>query len=130
MTNTGLAERWPLWSLRLTTPRLELRLGTEDDLDQLADIAYQGIHDPAVQPFTAGWTDQDPQRRADATRQWHWAQRGAWRPEDWTCDVVVRHQGRVIGTQGLGARDFGILSEVNTGSYLGRAFQGRGLGTE
>jgi RimJ/RimL family protein N-acetyltransferase len=109
---------------------LELRVGTEDDLDQLAGIAYAGIHDPSVQPFTAGWTDQDPRGRADATRQWHWAQRGAWSAQDWTCDMVVLYEGRVIGMQGIAGRDFAILREVRTGSYLGRTFQGKGFGTE
>ncbi|MGH3495037.1 MAG: GNAT family N-acetyltransferase [Sciscionella sp.] len=130
MTTVSHAARWPLWGLRISTPRLELRLGTEDDLDQLAELAHAGIHDPSVQPFTAAWTDQDPQQRADATRQWHWTQRGAWRPDRWTCELVVRHNDRVIGTQGLGARDFAILREVHTGSYLGRESQGHGFGTE
>jgi RimJ/RimL family protein N-acetyltransferase len=42
----------------------------------------------------------------------------------------VRHEGKVIGVQELGARDFGVLREVNTGSWLGKDFQGNGFGTE
>ncbi|MCU7722203.1 GNAT family N-acetyltransferase [Actinoplanes sp. KI2] len=36
----------------------------------------------------------------------------------------------MVGTQGLEATSFATLREVGTGSWLGRAEQGRGIGTE
>ena len=36
----------------------------------------------------------------------------------------------MIGVQEVGARDFGVLREVNTGSWIGREFHGHGFGTE
>jgi len=35
----------------------------------------------------------------------------------------------VVGTQGLSATDYAILREVSTGSWLGRQYQGQGIGT-
>jgi hypothetical protein len=48
----------PLYGLRLTTPRLELRLGTGDELAELGRIAKGGIHPPDEMPFGAAWTDR------------------------------------------------------------------------
>jgi RimJ/RimL family protein N-acetyltransferase len=44
--------------------------------------------------------------------------------------LLARHEGRVIGTQSVGAKDFAVVREVETGSWLGRRYQGQGLGTE
>ena len=38
--------------------------------------------------------------------------------------------GRIIGTQAIGAMDFGVCGEIETGSWLGQEFQGRGYGKE
>lgn len=43
---------------------------------------------------------------------------------------MVRHSGRVVGTQSLTGTDFVVTREVRTGSRLGMAHQGAGLGTE
>jgi hypothetical protein len=47
---------WPLAALRLRAPRLELRWPTLTDLDELAGLAAEGVHDPGVQPFGVPWT--------------------------------------------------------------------------
>jgi RimJ/RimL family protein N-acetyltransferase len=120
---------WPLFQLRLTTPDLVLRLPTLDDLDALAELAAEGIHEPDAMPFASPWTDKEPEVRARATAQFHWNSWASWKPENWSCHFVVIHEGRVVGTQGVGARDFAVVREVHTGSWLGRRFHGRGIGT-
>jgi len=125
-----MSSRWPLADLRLHTPALELRWPTLSDLDALADLAALGLHDPDVQPFMIAWTDAPPDERARGTMQYHWSRWGAWKPSDWTLELAVVRQGVVVGTQGIGARDFAVLREVGSGSWLGRSFQGQGIGTE
>ncbi|MCM9077206.1 MULTISPECIES: GNAT family N-acetyltransferase [Streptomyces] len=125
-----LLTHWPLAGLRLTTPRLELRLPNLDDLAALASLAADGVHDPAVQPFTAAWTDAEPEQRARSVLQYHWSRWGEWRPEKWELNLVAVRDGTVVGTQGIGARDFSVRREVGTGSWLGRAYQRQRLGTE
>lgn len=44
--------------------------------------------------------------------------------------LAVLHEGRVVGRQDLTAKDFAVTGEVSTGSWLGLAHQGRGIGTE
>ncbi len=121
---------WPIAGLRLLTPRLELRLPTDDDLDELASLAAAGVHDPAVQPFGFPWTDASPAERARSTLQYHWSRRADWKAAKWSLDLVVSRDGAVVGTQGMSATDFAILREVATGSWLGQAHQGQGIGTE
>ncbi|MFB7476496.1 GNAT family N-acetyltransferase [Kitasatospora sp. NPDC056184] len=126
----SLMTHWPLAGLRLTTPRLELRLPNPDELSALASLAAEGVHDPAVQPFTVAWTDVEPEQRARSVLQYHWRCWGVWQPEDWELNLVVLRDGVVVGTQGISARDFAIRREVHTGSWLGRSHHGQGLGTE
>ncbi|MCO5967526.1 GNAT family N-acetyltransferase [Actinoallomurus soli] len=121
---------WPLFGLRLRTPRLRLRLPTPADLDALADLAAEGVHDPDTQPFAVPWTDAPPAERARGLLQYHWSEWAAWRPSAWTLNLVVDLDGTIVGTQGLMGTDFPILREVSTGSWLGRRYQGQGIGTE
>lgn len=127
---TGMNQWWPLAGLRLRTPRLELRLPTASDLDELAGLAAAGVHDPEMQPFEVPWTDAEPAERARSTLQYHWSQRAAWQPAKWSLIFVTVCDGTVVGAQGMSATDFAIVREVGTGSWLGQAHQGRGIGTE
>ncbi|WP_433560427.1 hypothetical protein ACQP1O_22260 [Nocardia sp. CA-151230] len=60
----SLMKYWPVAGLQVRTPCLELRMPGLEDLGALAGLAAEGVHDPAVQPFTAEWTDAEPDERA------------------------------------------------------------------
>jgi len=123
---------WPLAGLRLRTRgrsgQLELRLPDAADLAALAALAEAGLHDPDVQPFSVPWTDVEPAARARSVLQFHWACLGSWTPEKWDLNLAVVRDGTVVGSQGVGGEDFAILREVGTGSWLGRQYQGQGIG--
>jgi RimJ/RimL family protein N-acetyltransferase len=121
---------WPLLGLRLRTPRLELRLPSLEDLDELASLAAAGVHDPAVQPFGVPWTDVPPDQLGRGVVQFHWRQLGEWTPGDWTLNLVVDLGGVIVGTQGVSGRDFAVLREARTGSWLGRRYHRQGIGSE
>jgi RimJ/RimL family protein N-acetyltransferase len=121
---------WPLSGLSLRTPRLELRWPSLADLDALGSLAAEGVHDPAVMPFEVPWTDAPPEERARGTLQFHWSQWGSWSPADWSLNLVADLDGTVVGTQGIGAKEFGIVGEVHTGSWVGQRYHGQGIGTE
>jgi RimJ/RimL family protein N-acetyltransferase len=125
-----VSSRWPMAGLRLRTPALELRWPSPDDLDALAELAAAGVHDPEVQPFMVAWTDAPPDERARGTLQYHWSRWASWRPSDWMLELAVVRDGTVVGVQAIGARDFAVLREVSTGSWLGRRHQGQGTGTQ
>ncbi|MDF5757803.1 GNAT family protein [Spongiactinospora sp. TRM90649] len=125
-----LSDHWPLWALLVRTPRLELRVPAEAELAELADVAAHGIHEPGHQPFLTPWAADSPTRRAREVLQRHWRHHGTWTPADWVLDLAVFEDGRPLGVQTVQAREFGVLREVLTGSWLGLAHHGRGVGTE
>ncbi|MCY7344065.1 MAG: GNAT family N-acetyltransferase [Pseudonocardia sp.] len=127
---TNHPEQWPLRDLVLRTPRLDLRPDDDEGLRELVEEAYLGVHPPAEMPFVHPWTDADPADLGRGMLRHFWSKRVTLSPERWTINFLVRHEGRVIGTQGLEATDFGVAREVVTGSWLGSRHQRRGFGTE
>ncbi|MCD0451501.1 GNAT family N-acetyltransferase [Actinocorallia sp. API 0066] len=123
-------KHWPLHGLRVTTPRLELRLPTDAELDALVEVVLGGIHPPQVMPFSSPWTDGAPEKIARSTLQYHWRALADWTPEAWRLPLAVFIEGRPIGTQHVSGDSFGVVRHVETGSWLGMAHQGRGYGTE
>jgi RimJ/RimL family protein N-acetyltransferase/GNAT superfamily N-acetyltransferase len=117
----------PLTRLRIRTPRLELRLATRAELRALFRVAQGGIHDPEVMPFEFAWTD-DLQEGAFVAH--HELALKDWEPRDWRLNLIAFHGGRPIGSQAIGAEAFAERRRVSTGSWLGKQWQGRGLGTE
>lgn len=121
---------WPLFRLRLRTPRLELRVVRDDDLGPLVDVVLAGIHEPDVMPFAVPWTDADPEdlRRNFARHQW--TQRLRVDRDAWCLNLVVLHEGRPIGVQDVLADRFPVLRTIATGSWLTASHHGRRFGTE
>jgi RimJ/RimL family protein N-acetyltransferase len=127
---SGQGSFWPLFELVVRTPRLEWRLPREDEFAALIEVIDAGIHDPATMPFFFPWTEAEPPRRARESAQWLWRHRANWTPEKWTFTGVAFVGGRPIGVQDIEAEHFGAVRSVETGSWLGLAHQGRGLGRE
>ena len=108
---------------------LELRGITDDDLPRLAEVVLGGVHDPSWTPFTFEWTDAPPAELPRRFAQYHWRNRAEWSPEAWTLNLGVWHRGELVGVQGITTNDFLVTRTGETGSWLGLAHQGRGLGT-
>lgn len=121
---------WPLANLVLRTPRLELRPDDDAGLRELALLGAAGVHPAEEMPMGSPWTDAAPTPRARGTMQSSWRRRAAVGPESWGINWLIRHRDRVVGTQLLYADEFHTTREVATGSWLGLAHQGHGLGTE
>ncbi|WP_069814906.1 GNAT family N-acetyltransferase [Streptomyces sp. TP-A0874] len=121
---------WPLYRLRITTPRLELRLPDPELLEELAAVAAGGVHEGGRMPFSVPWSAASPQQRGRGTYQHLLGTIADWRPERWTLSLAVLCEGRVVGRQDLTAKDFAVTRQASTGSWLGLPHQGRGIGTE
>ncbi len=121
----------PLHGLRLRTERLELRLGDRAELEALALAARAGIHPADEMPFAVPWTDASgsPSFVEDFVA-FHEQALATWTTERWTLNLLALDDGAPIGIQSLSATGFGVDRTVGTGSWLGAASQGRGLGTE
>jgi len=127
---SGVAHHWPLFGLRVRTPRLEIRLPSDDDLPGLIDEIEAGIHDPAMMPFTKEWTDIPSPLREREALQWWWRQRAEWSPRKWSFTGAVFVEGRPVGVQDVAAENFATLRTVETASWIGMRHQGRGIGKE
>jgi len=126
-----LADLWPIFALCIHTPRLTLRLPVESELVSFGQVAANGVHAPDERPFLTPWTDGRPEDVARLVVQDHWDALASWRPEEWQLSLGVFESGsRPIGMVTLRARDFRVVREVTTSSWLGLAHHGRGLGTE
>ena len=124
------SEHWPLFDLEVRTPRLTLRYLDDLLAEQLLAVAAAGVHDPATMPFSIPWTDlPSPQMQYEAMR-FYWRSRADTQPESWRLLHAVIVDGAVVGACDLFATDFPVLRQFETGSWLGRKFQGRGLGKE
>ena len=121
---------WPLFDLRVVTPRIELRYVDDTLAVQLAQLAAQGIHDPDFMPFAMPWTDAESPWLERNSMQWFWGCRAETSPTRFHMPLAVVFDGEVVGTTSLDAHDFPILRQFESGSWLGRRFQGQGLGKE
>jgi RimJ/RimL family protein N-acetyltransferase len=127
---TTLETAWPLFGLRLWSEHLELRLPTDDELPGFIDLAKRGIHPPDEMPFGVAWSTVPSPAFERAFVQHHWQMRALWTPESWTLNLLALLDGVAIGTQTIHADAFAVHRTVDTGSWLGQAYQGRGLGKE
>jgi len=120
-----------LYGLRLRTPQLELRIGSHEELVDLAQLAELGVHPPNEMPFSIPWTDGIGEPGfADGFVAFHERSLAEWSPEKWSLNLLVWAGSTLVGTQGIGAERFAEERSVTTGSWLGQAHQRRGIGTE
>jgi RimJ/RimL family protein N-acetyltransferase len=124
---TPLEELWPPFGIRLKTPRLELRPGTEADLPELAALLPE---DSEQDPRLPRHVDDDEATRRHRVVQSYWRALGSWTAESWNIGFVVSLEGRTIGVQGLEANEFPKVRLVETSSWLVAAHRGKGLGKE
>ncbi len=127
---TSLSDVWPLFGLRLATPRLELRPIRDQEIPAAVAAARSGIHEAGRSPFSTPWTELPADELAPNMARWYWRCRAECSPESWTLLLGIWHEGAFIGCQDVGAKDFAALKTVTTGSWLQQSVQGRGLGKE
>jgi RimJ/RimL family protein N-acetyltransferase len=126
---TTAAMALPLLGLRITAGPVELRAVTDDLLMPLAGLAAKGIHDPDFMPFTTPWSHTPAEDMPRCVAQYHWGQRAAFSVEKWSANFAVFWDGELVGCQGFESRHYLACRTGETGSWLGREHQGRGIGT-
>jgi RimJ/RimL family protein N-acetyltransferase len=126
---TTAATALPLLGLRITAGPVELRGVTDDLLGPLAELAIKGVHDPDFMPFFVPWSIAPAAEMPRNMAQFHWGQRANFSLEQWGMDLAVFYDGQLVGSQGFSTRDFLVTRIGETGSWLGREFHGRGIGT-
>ena len=127
-----MEQAWSLLGLPALHHGLLLRETTDDDVLALARVVEEGVVEAGNEHFMPrlllGRAEAREEHFANFLR-YHWGRRSATTPEKWDLAFAVLLDGRVVGSQAVHTRDFPVLRELNTGSYLARHAQGGGLGT-
>lgn len=128
--SAGNGEWFPVWGVRVETPRLALEPLRESRFDEACELIAQGIHDSSWMPFEVPFTDTDsPLREQQAIEFWL----GCWAgvsPQGWRLPFAVLRDGSMIGVQDLAATSWQERRLVESGSWLSREFQRQGFGRE
>ena len=121
---------WPLFALRLRTPRIEMRIPTDEDLSEVIALMRDGMLNDEPYPFMTDWALVEEPKRTWETLKFNWRLRADFTPERFHLSFVTVVDGAIAGVQGVNASDFPRLRQVSSGSWLGRDWQGQGYGRE
>lgn len=88
-----------------------------------------GIHEPSLMPFTKPWTDASPEDLPGIVAQYHWGVRANWSQAAWSLELAAEWEGEVVGIQAFTTENFLVTRTGETGSWLGLARHGDGIGT-
>lgn len=121
---------WPPFDLEVRTPRITLRYVDDELAVRLAELAAHGIHDPSWMPFALPWTDVASPGLEQNTLRYYWRTRAELTPDHWDLPLAVLVDGDVVGACSVSGEHFAVVRTFETGSWLGRAHQGQGLGKE
>lgn len=120
---------YPPFGLVLRAGDLTLRLLRDADLPEYADLLRRPIFADEDADHVFPWYLGDPEERVRGALQFQWTQRAVVAPEKWNLTFGIWAQGRLIGSQDVGAEDFPRRRTVGSGSWLTRDAQGQGCGT-
>jgi RimJ/RimL family protein N-acetyltransferase len=124
-----LEEIWPVFGLRVTAGPLQLTPIYDHDIPALVALAEQGIHDPTAMPFLVPWSTAPANELGRNMAAYYWRARAEFGPAKWDLVLAARWDGVVVGVQGVHTTDYLVTRTGETGSWLGRAHQGCGIGT-
>ena len=80
-------------------------------------------------PFAFPWSLTPAVEMPLSMAQHHWGKRASFTPAKWSADFAVFYDGELVGSQGFITDDYLVKRGGETGSWLNRRFQGRGIGT-
>jgi RimJ/RimL family protein N-acetyltransferase len=126
---TTLEELWPLFGLQVRCGPLEMRPMQDTDLPEVIAVVQGGVHDPERMPFLFPWTDATGEELVRNALQHYWRVRVETTRDAWSVELGVWRDGTFVGVQAVSTKDFPVTRTGETGSWLGRRFQGEGTGT-
>ncbi|NUL48095.1 GNAT family N-acetyltransferase [Cellulosimicrobium funkei] len=136
----SLVDWWPLFGLRLESGALELRTVHDGDLPAHLAAVNEGIHEAAgTNPFGPNrWSSAPAEDIARNAMHDIWRNRAETDRDRWTIQLGIwdhgatdhgrRSTGRLVGNIVVRAAGFPVTRTVDTGSWITRSAQGRGLG--
>lgn len=130
MNTRSPTDIWPFFGLRIATPTVTLVYPNDEMIAALVGLADEGVHAPEATPFNSSWSLEPPAERAVSMAKFHWNARSTLSPDDWLLPFVTIVDDAIVGSQGTAGNSFPTTRVASTGSWLGQAHQGHGIGTE
>jgi len=131
---------FPVWDVRVRTPRIELRAVTQQEMADQAEVAQRGIFSPGAMPmFSEPWTDLASPELERTMYQYWFRKWSEWSVDEWCLPFAVYllddgtsggSGATCVGNQITMASHFLTTRVVSTGSWLGLEHQGQGIGKE
>lgn len=119
---------WPLLGVRIAVSDIELAPVDDRTALDLGRLAASGIHGNFL-PFTTPWTRGSEVEVARNVFRYQSRLRHDMSPEHWSLEFAARLDHTLIGVQSLEAERFPTTRSAESGSWLGQAWQGKGIGT-
>jgi RimJ/RimL family protein N-acetyltransferase len=119
------ASLWPIAGLRLQSGPFELRTPSDADLAELAQIYPADVPFDPTLPVGPGTREQ---QAAQAVLRHAWRARAELSPARWRLCFAAYAGGVPVGQQDLKAAGFPGRRIVETSSWVGKEFRGRGYG--
>ncbi|PZP27198.1 MAG: N-acetyltransferase [Kocuria rhizophila] len=119
------------FALRISCGPLRMRFVRDVDVPEIAAAIHEhGIYSPdQPMPFMRRWAEAGHDLAVN-TLQYYYDAFASWSPESWILLLHVSMDGRFVGIQHLEAiQDFRQTRAAETGSWLLRHEQGKGIGT-
>jgi len=130
MARMTLDDIFPAFGLEILGGPLRLRGLRTEDIPAVTELAVRGIHGPDFLPFLYPWSEAAPDELPINAARFYWDSFASFTPQRWHLNLVARWEDQVVGVQDVFARtDFRKTHALETGSWLGMPFQGRGIGT-
>lgn len=125
----GLSALFPPHGLVIRAGALTLRVLTDADLPEYAELIRRPIFDEAEAEYVFPWYAVHPEQRVREALRFQWRLRADLSPEQWTLPFGIWADGRLIGCQDATATRFAQRKVIDSGSWLTRDQHGRGYGT-
>lgn len=124
-----LADAWPPFGLRISCGPLVLRVLRDEDIADLTELICAGLRPDGLVPFNSNFDETPEPTRTREQFQHYWRRRTVVAPDEWALSFAVIREGEVIGVQDILTKDYPLLRTGQSGSWLGGAQQGGGMGT-
>jgi RimJ/RimL family protein N-acetyltransferase len=121
---------WPLSRLSLSCGDLRLRPAWDEDVLRIGEVVHTllNAHEEHFSPNLSMAKRETLQDTTRSMLQWVWRKRAELNENDWWLPFAASIDGAVVGSQDLGAQQFGVLRKASTSSYLHRDARGQGIG--
>lgn len=121
----------PLYNIAIKTPRLELRVPRQNEIEKLAQILTNGIQKADEPHFMEDKLyGKSLEENTKGLQEFIDKGMNEWDKEDWHLPFAVFYEGKPIGLVTMFSHNFPITRGFGVSYWIGLSFQGKGLGTE